>query len=215
MAPINSDTQGTTAGQNTSSQQNYDFFLNPPPPPKKPLINLGASSLTKRIVMAVGGIVGLIIVVVILSSLLGNHTNFVPLISVAQDQNELIRVATEGVTKASIQTTENLASNIELTLTTDQLHLLDYLTTNKQTVSSKVLDATKDSSTDQALTTALAESNYDTVFIQTMQSGLTNYYNAIKSAYQTAGSKGKALLKQDAASDKILINQANAAANSL
>jgi hypothetical protein len=215
MPPNQYANQEPPAGQAPGSQPNYEFFLNPAPAPKQPLINLGSTSLTKRIIIVVGGLVGFIIIIAILSSLLGSHTNYMPIITVAQDQNELVRVSTEGSTTSTTQTTQNLALNVELSLTTTQLQLLAYLKANGQVVSTTELDATRDASTDQALAAATAVSNYDAVFSKIMQTGLQNYINDLKTAYPTVGVKGKALIKQEAVGAKLLLDQANATANSL
>lgn len=196
---------------------NYDFFMNPAaaPPPRRFNV-LGGQSFPKRILLIGIGLVVVVIVIVGLSSLLGGSGDTAQLTKVAQDQNELARVATEASSQQdAVQTTQNLAQSVQLSITSAQQQLLTYMKSNGQNVGTKLLAATKDAKTDQELTAAEAASNFDPVFGQVMQSGLQGYAQDIKTAYPLVGSKGKVLLQSEYNGAQLLLTQANAVASSL
>jgi hypothetical protein len=161
-----------------------------------------------------GGSIGLIIFFVVISSLLGGGINFTPYITVVQDQNELIRVATEANGKTTVQTTSNFSQNVELSLTTAQQQLLNYLQANKQKVSPSQLIATENAKTDQTLSAATAASNFDAVYLNVVQAGLQKYINDLKLAYPIAKS-GKTLLLQEFDGAVLLLTQDQTTASSL
>ncbi|HUC88382.1 MAG TPA: hypothetical protein VMR95_04550 [Candidatus Binatia bacterium] len=204
-----------SSGQAAPNPANYDFLLNPAPVPKKPLLNLSNVSFTKRIIIIIGGVFGLIILLVIVSSILGGGSAPTPIIVVAQDQNELVRVATEANGQATLQTTQNLGQEVELSLTSAQQQLLAFLETGGKKIGTSQLTATKDVSTDQELTSATAASDFDTVFAQIMQTELQSYVRNIATAYSTVGPNGKALLKSEYNSGKVLLTMANSTLSSL
>lgn len=194
---------------------NYDFFMSPTSSlPKK--FNLpGGQSLPKRLLVIGGGLVALIIIIIVLSSLLGSSGNTTQLIAVVQDQNELVRVATEASSQQSAeQTTQNLAQSVQLSLTSAQQQLLTYMKSNGRKVGTAQLTATKDAKTDQELTAAEAASNFDPIFAQVMQTGLQSYAQDIKAAYAAAGPKGKALLQTDYNGAQLLLTQSKALTSS-
>lgn len=157
----------------------------------------------------------LIIAIIVISSLLGGGGNLLPAITVAQDQTELARVAAEGSNQAVQQTTLNLAETTNLSLTSSQSQWVSYLAAAGHQLSPTQLSATKNLKTDQELTAAAADSNYDSVFVNVMQSELAGYIRDIQAAYPTVGPKGKTLLKNDFQGAKLLAQQAAAAASAL
>jgi Na+-transporting methylmalonyl-CoA/oxaloacetate decarboxylase gamma subunit len=205
-----------TLGQAPPPQANYDFFLNPPKPPKQPLTKrFSAGSFQKKMLtVAACGIV-LIILIVVISSLLGSGSNMTAFITTAQDQTELVRVATEANSQATVQNTKNLSQSIELSLTSAQQQTLNYLKTNGRVLSTGQLGATKNAQTDKELTAATAASNFNAVFAQVMQTGLKGYINDLKIANSSASPKGKTLLKSEFNSAELLLTQTNAAISSL
>jgi hypothetical protein len=179
------------------------------------LKGLGGQSLKKRLIIVGGLVVILIIFAVILSSILGGSNNTMALVAVAQDQNELARVAGEASGEAAQQTTQNLGESVQLSITSAQQQLTAYMKSTGQSASSSQLSATKNTKTDAELTAAEAASDYDVVFTQVMQSQLNNYVHDIKTAYPTAGPKGKTVLQADYGGAKLLLTQANDLASAL
>jgi hypothetical protein len=193
----------------------YDFFMAPPAAPKRGLnLLLGGQSFRKRLLVVIGVVVVSCLVIALVSSLLGGSTYVTQFEVVAQDQNELIRVATEAASQTSLQTTLNLAETVQLSLTSAQQQLLTYLQVNGHALSTTQLSAPKALKTDQALTAAEAASNFDPVFAGIMQTGLQSYAQDIKTAYAVAGPKGKLLLQKDYSGAQLLLTQSSALAGS-
>ncbi len=194
---------------------NYDFFLNPaqaPKPGKLPNVPGVRSPFLKRLILIVGGGLLLIVVVWIFASVVLGGKSDTGLLSVAQAQTELIRVATEGTQDATVQTTKNLAITTQLALDTDQGQLLAYASKHGTKISPKQLGLTKNASTDQQLSNAQAASNFDAVFAQVMQTNLQAYAGILKQAFNaSASTTQKQLLSTEYARANLLLAQASTA----
>lgn len=190
----------------------YEFITSPAQPPKKNIFSLsGGSSMKKRVLVVLGGGVVLMILILLLSSFLGGGGT-TGLLSIAQQQNELVRVATEAGPVSTQQTTQNLAINIQLALTTNQQQLTSYMAKHGQKVSTKQLALTKSNSTDEQLKTAQSVSNYDPVYLQITQNGLTQYMQNLKTVFQSAsGQTERQLLSAQYKSAGILLDQTKSA----
>jgi hypothetical protein len=188
---------------------NYDFIMSPAPPPKKSLVPLPTnSSLLQRIAIAGGGLIILIIIIIVFASLLKGGGNNSALVSIAQQQNELIRIATLGTQQATDQSAKNFAQSTELSLTTEQQQLLTYLKTNGTKVSTKQLGLTKNAKTDTTLSAAQAASTFDSTFEQVMQSQLTSYAQSLKTTFgNTTGPKARQLLSNDYSAANLMLQQ--------
>lgn len=188
---------------------NYDFIVNPSPPPKKSLIPLPTgSSMLQRIAIVGGGLVILIIIIAIFASLLSGGSNTAPLVSIAQQQNELIRVATLGTQQATDQSAKNFAQSTELSLTTEQQQLLGYLKDHGTKVSAKQLALTQSTKTDTELAAAQAASTFDSTFEQVMQTQLSSYAQSLKTTFAgTTGVNARKLLNADYTAANLLLKQ--------
>lgn len=193
-----------------SHTPDYDFIVNPATAPKKSLIPLptGGSILQRAAVVGGGLVILLIIIVIFVSLLSGSGNNTTPLVSIAQQQNELIRIATVGTLQTSDQAAKNFAVASQLSLTTDQQQLLTYLKGQGHKVSSKQLLATKSAKTDSELSAAQAASTFDSTFEQIMQTELTTYVQSLKTTFaSTTGSNARKLLNNDYAAAVLLEQQ--------
>lgn len=192
-----------------SPTPNYDFIMSPAPPPKKSLVPLPTSgSMLQRIAIVAGGFVILLIIIIVFASLLKSGGNNAPLVSIAQQQNELIRVATLGTQQATDQSAKNFAQSTELSLITEQQQLLSYLKTNGTKVSPKQLALTKNTQTDTQLSAAQAASTFDSTFEDVMHTQLTAYTQALKTTFaKTTGPKGRQLLSNDYSATNLLLQQ--------
>ncbi len=191
---------------------NYDFFLNPTAAPKRRLLPTPTSFKQRLLVTAIGAMVFIILVIVLLSTVFGNHTSVTGLVTIAQEQNELIRVATEGFTNASQQTAKDLAINVELSVTTDQQELLAYLKTVGKTPSTKTLAAAYNANTDSQLNAAQVASNYDLTLSQIFKNELSTYSQTLQQTFaSTTLTSQRKLISQDYSAANILIKQADAA----
>jgi hypothetical protein len=185
----------------------YDFIFNPQQPAKKTLLPRG-NSMLQRIAIFGGGFVLLVIIIAIFASVLGSggKTKSEDLITVAQDQTELIRVATDGAQNTTTLPMQNLAQDVLASITSDKTTLLTYMKGNGQKVSAKQLTLKHTSSTDTTLSTAKENSTYDSAFKDIIQSDLNAYQAAIQKAYNAnPGPKGKALLTKQFDSAGLLL----------
>lgn len=203
--------------QPSKTGSEYDFFLNPEKSPKVSRLhglNDGNKSFGSRILTLVGAAaVTVIILYVIFSIVTGGSGNKPKLIIVAQDQNELIRVATLTTTigqNQSAQSTQNFAQSAILSLTTEQQQLLDFMATHGGQPNAGQLAATKDTSSDTTLNNAVQASNFDPAFVGIMQNQLKNYRADLRNAFQTAhNDTEKQLLSDDFGGASLLLQQLN------
>lgn len=200
--------------QPPNGSNQYDFFLNPQQAPKRSRLSGNKLLQGRGIFVLAGGLLVVLILVLLIGHAL-NSGNQSPDIAVAQDQNEIARVSSEGWQQAAQQTTLNFAATVNTSLTSSQNQWLAYLKQHGHSVSTSQLNATKNVATDQRLTQAAAISNYDPVFIQVMQSSLQQYINDLKAAYPTVNPQGKQLLQTDYNGAQLLLQQASAASAAL
>ncbi len=189
----------------------YEFIMNPAPPPKKPLA-LPGNSLMHRIAI-VGGIVTtlIVLVVVVLSVLSGGskekNTDF---LAIAQQQTELIRVATAGSTLVTALPAQNLAQNVQASVTSQNNELLAYLKSNGQKISVAQLAAKRSKTTDDALAAAKSNNTYDAAFTAEIQTELDAYMNSLQKAYKlNPGPKANTLLSSQYEAAKLLKTASN------
>jgi hypothetical protein len=201
--------QSYTAAPAHPAGQQYEFIMNPGKPAKRPLLLPTGSSMLSRVMLALGGLVVLIVIGVIASSLFGSKgSDMTSLVSVAQDQAELIRVSQLATGKADGQTAKNTAISVQLALTSANSSLVTYLATNHQKLSNKDLALKHDVSTDTKLTAADSASNFDPTFISVIQAELAIYQRDLKVAYATKpGPKGEQLLKSQYDGATLLLTQ--------
>lgn len=199
----------------------YDFIVNPEKPPRKPLLSLNSSSMGIRIavIVAVVAIV-IMLLLVVLSLFSSKGGNVVNMTSVAQDQQELIRVATEATQNQSNSIAQNttlyFADNCLLGITSAQQKLLAFLSSNGVKLSAQQLALKQNPHTDQILTAAVASSTYDSAFLGAMQGDMNTYITDIKTAYAASQSpQEKKLLQGDYRSAQLLNQQLTSAVNNV
>lgn len=151
----------------------------------------------------------MLIIIIIFASLLGgSSSNTAPLVTVAQEQTELVRVASLGAQKASDQSTQNLAYSISLSLTSANAQLLNYMAINHHKLSPKVLTLKHSSQTDRSLEAALSDSTFDSTLTDIIQSDLNSYMQSLKAAYEAnPGPKGRQLLSNQYNGAQLLLKQ--------
>jgi hypothetical protein len=173
-------------------QDPYHFIMNPPEAPKKGKLPLPQTS-SKRgrfIVVAVIALLAMIVVSIVLSvfsNLSQEGTN--DLIELAQRQQEIIRIADIGITKAKSQETQSLAVTTKLAMGSDQQQILNRLAKNKVKLKAAELNLRKSTQTDALLVQADQKNQFDEAFTKTVQSQLINYQQAIKKTYDANNSK--------------------------
>lgn len=164
--------------------QQYDFIMNDPAKPKKSLFSFGGGQ-SNKLIMILLGLIGLIIVIVVGSLLLGGtQTVKDQLIDIAQEQNEIIRVAEIGQTTSTQSSTKQLAQTIKLVTATDQNNILGLKGVGK--VNDKTLAQKQDVSIDQRLTAAEQNGEFDATFYTIIGQLLTTYQRDVRSAFDAS-----------------------------
>ncbi len=189
-------------------QNNYDFILNPLPKKKKGLIPKGETAKQRILIVVIGGGLLLIIVILGISVLFGGKTNADALIDLAQRQTEIIRVSELGLQKAKAPEARNLAINSKLTVQTSANLTVERLQKLGQKPKEKDLILKKNTQTDQALTDAGLNNKFDSTFVETLRSLLTDYRLTVKKLYDTTSNQTeKQFLAASFDGVTLLINQ--------
>lgn len=201
--------------ERTAPDQPYAFITNPAQTPKQsPLARLpGGNSALMRGLVLLGGLLVLVIIFAIFKSLLGGGANLTPLVGIAQDQQELIHIATNASQQPSISAADqNLATTMRLSLASSQSETIAYLVGNHKKVTIKILDLKLSTTTDKQLSAAAAATTYDQTFQEVVQTKLTAYASALQQAYKLDnGKKGRALLTKSFQQTQLLQTQLTAA----
>jgi hypothetical protein len=194
--------------QNPNPNSPYEFILSPAKPPKRH-ISLGDNNLALRIAIIVGGaILLLILILIIFSALQPKNTDKSSLISIAETEDELVHIATQGENDGTQQVTKNLAITTEYSITSQQQGIVKLLANNGTKISTKDLKIKQSAATDQELASAVTTSTFDSVFIQVLQSQLNSYSASLKQLYITTKNKEvKNLTANDFRQVQLLINQ--------
>jgi hypothetical protein len=199
------------AGQNNghSGHNPYEFIVTPNTPKHSGKL-LGGNAFLAKIGLLVGGaIVIMIMAAVLLNALVPNKGGTAELTTIAQQQQELIRVATIGSEQAQGQAAQNFAASVQYGLTSDQNQLLQYLAGQGKKVGTKTLALKQNSKTDQLLADAASAGNFDTVFTQTVTDQLATYQKTLETTYKaTSGKNAKALLQSEYSAAGTLITTA-------
>lgn len=165
----------------------YDFIMNPgAAKPKQPRFsNIGNSKRQRRLIVGTGGAIVLILFIFIYSLIFGGKNQ--PLLEVAQQQQELIRISLDGMTQAQSSTAKALTVTTELTAISNQKEVLAQLKKHGQKTNPKLLAAKKSLQTDQALAQGTQENRYDEALIKAIKQDLVKYQTLLKAAYTATG----------------------------
>ena len=194
-----------------SGHDPYGFIMNPQPPAKRPtkLLPSGDSPL-QRLAIFGGGLVVLIIIFAIVMSFIGKsgQVGMDDVITVAQEQSELLRIATAAGEDTSSLATQNLASNLALSMQSAQNQTVAYLKENGHKVGTKTLALKRSTATDTTLQNAKEAGTYDSTFRGIVQTELTDYESSLTKAYRAKpGPKGEAMLQAQFNAAKLLETQ--------
>lgn len=169
----------------------YDFFMGQGQPPKRSILPSGdspADKLKRVIIFGVGLFVLIIGGLIFFNMLSSGDKNYpLKLTSLLQTQQELMRVAADGVETGRSTKARNKALNTELTVLTDQTELSTLVSkTYKLKINSQVLDRKKNTKTDKALADANANNRYDEVFMEILDQSITSYKAELQTLYNEA-----------------------------
>jgi len=192
--------------QPTSPTANYAFIVNSQQQPKRRFPN-PLAKLPKILQIAISALI-VILIVVGGFVIINGKKNSAPVNSLAllQQQQEITRVSSLAVTDATDQATKDVAETALSTIKSQQVTLQNiYTGSSKKKLSTKVLDAKKDSATDDSLTSAKQNNNYDSVFLKYLKNNLGSYQSALSTAYKGASTKTKPSLAEAYDSNTVLL----------
>ena len=196
-----------------AAHEPYTFILDAQAPPKRSAF---ASMSTLKRVLVIGGAValGIVLVLTVLSLFAPKDDAVTLLTTLVQEQQEIVRVADLGSQSANGASVRNLATNVSLSVGSDQTQMMQYLSSIKKPVNKKKLAIKYDAKTDQTLQSARQTNTFDHATVQSLQMLLVEYRANLNSTYQgVKGPKAREQLKNSYQAADLLIAQANKVAN--
>ena len=185
----------------------YEFIIAQNPIDTKK--GAGNMTIAKRILLALIGLAVLAgIVIAGINFFVPKDPTLESLVSVAQTQQEIIRVTTQIDKKLANSDLVNYVVNVNMSVGSDQAATIKYLSTRKFEVSSKTLPLKADPKTDKLLSEAKATNTLDMTTHQAVQKLLVDYQKELSSTYKTvAGENAKKLLQTNYDHVTLLITQ--------
>lgn len=175
----------------STTQTPYDFIMqNPQKPTGK--FNFGGSKKSRILFVAIiGGVLLSLLIIIGAVVTSSGKTGTQNLVSLAQEQNELIRVADIGISKARTADAKNLATITSFSLRSSQTDTLALLAKQGHKLKPKELAFKQDSSTDNQLNTANLNNKFDEVFLQLLDKSLATYQKDVKQVFDSSKSKSE------------------------
>jgi hypothetical protein len=202
MPPQQQPPQHPVINNQPTNHSQYDFIMSSPQGPQRSPVR-GA----KPLVLIAALLAGLAIILVVAFSVLsGGKDTSQPLIVVAQQQQEIARVADLQYSALTQQNTKNFAKNTKLTMVSDKASFTKYLNKNGVDTPDKELALGLHSATDTKFTNAVATSTLDETVKAELQSELTAYRGSLRRAYASTANSGtrELLQKYDKNADLLL-----------
>ena len=125
-----------------------------------------------------------------------NNDQLEKLVSVAQSQTEIIRIARLAESQAKESTTKSRASNIVSTMEGSLGETKVLLQKRNADTQSLVLEGKKNSQTDSTLVDAIQNNNFDTVFSDLIDQKLLEYQSLLLEVQQTSNKDEKGSLEK-------------------
>ncbi len=141
-----------------------------------------------KLPLIIGGAVIAIIIIVVIIANLGGSSATPRLLSIAQQQTEISRVAALNFENLTTSSAKNFAINTNLTMLSTQSSYLKFLASNGSGVDPKDLTTTKNSQTDTLLSAAAENGTLDSATKTELVNELTKYQQTLKTAYDESTS---------------------------
>lgn len=169
----------------------YGFIMDTPHKAKKNILQPNNNSTKSRVLFVLGGLTILIIAAsVFLSVLSGSKTGgTAELTKLVAEQQEIIRIADIGIKSGVDPSVVAYAQTARSTVQSQQTKVTTLLIKNKIKLTPLLLNASKNTKTDAALTAASAANRFDILFKDTITAELTNYASNLKTNYEGAKAK--------------------------
>lgn len=185
----------------------YEFIIAQNPVGTKK--GAGNMTIAKRILLALIGLAVLAgIVIAGINFFVPKDPTLESLVSIAQTQQEIIRVTTQIDKKLTNSDLVNYVVNVNMSVGSDQAATIKYLSTRKFQIPPKTLPQKADSKTDTLLSEARATNTLDVTAHQAVQKLLVDYQKELSSTYKTVtGENAKKLLQTNYDHVTLLITQ--------
>lgn len=194
-APPPAPLTGPPYGQ---QDQSYNFITDSPEPPKRSLLQTltGGGSWRGRIILAGAGMLAFLVLILVLRAIVGGGGNAAVLISVVQDQQEIIHLAENASNEQSLSSkNRNFAATAQLAVASSQSQLIGYLTAGGKKIDEKQLNLKVSPTTDEQLVASASTGTYNQTFEEVMRSKIDEYGRDLQKAYEeNKGPKGRAIL---------------------
>jgi len=189
----------------------YEFIVNPGAPKRRSLSLGGGNPFLMRIFLLVGGAVVIMIVAAIILSALAPKGSTPGLISIAQRQQEIVRIASTATTQASGLDIQNFAATVAASVTSDQQATLAFLQAHGTKLSTKTLALDQDTKTDSILADAATAGTYDTAVTQNLTEQLQTYESLLAQTFKETNNKqSKQLLQSNFSNASVLVARSKA-----
>lgn len=169
---------------------------------------LSIPSLPKPAFIALAVILVVILLVVISSVLSGRKAGkFQPFADVTARSQETLRVTSEAQQlQLQDSQTQVLAATVASALASDKQQIITYLEANHDKLSAKALGADNNKATDAIMQSAAQNNGLDSAYVTYVRTALSTYESDVRTAYSTAGPRGKDLLNSISVSVTTLLN---------
>jgi hypothetical protein len=197
--------------------QPYDFITRSDQPASGGTLALpGSNSTIVRALYVAGGLFVLLILFVVIKSLLNSNPGLASFTGIAQDQQELIHLATNASQQPDLTTNDqNFAATSEISLSSSQATIIKYIISGGEKLKTTTLDLKVSAATDAQLTSATTAGTYDQTFQTVMNAKLATYASDLQQAYKnTSNQNSRAFFSSDYKQVQLLLTQLNAPANS-
>lgn len=205
MPPNNHQpTNSAPSGQFDSSQ--FDFIMNGGQNQKKSLIPLPSDPKQKLIALIAGGAIGLILLLVLFFSIFGGNSGPVEdLVSVTQQQTEILRISDEASRELNSTDAQKLSTLILAVVSSDRTKTINYMKENGRKVDAKELALKQSAEASQRLKNAQQNGQLNEVYTDIIIEYLEAYQSNLESIYPTLGDNGKALVEQNATNVQLIL----------
>ncbi len=205
MPPSNQQpTNSTPSGQFDSSQ--FDFIMNSGQNQKKGLIPLPSDPKQKLLVLIVGGAVGLVLLLALFFSIFGGSSGPVEdLVSVAQQQTEILRISDEASRELNSTDAQKLSTLVLAVVSSDRTKTINYMKENGRKVDAKELALKQSADASQRLKNAQQNGQLNEVYSEIVLEYLQAYNSNLESIYPKLGENGKALIEQNATNVQLIL----------
>lgn len=189
----------------------YEFFLAQQKTSKKRAFggNSGGPSMATKVLFGVFSLLFFGISMFILFNIvLGGEDTSAPVLAVASQQKETLRVAQAGAKQVNSSQLKVFVSTADVSLASAQKELITYLTKKGVKVDAESLPAMAGvTATDKALASSLTTNTYDSTFTSIMQASLNKYLERLESAAALATTRTEKALLEKQASEARLLSQ--------